>query len=167
MSHEYEITFKKVKNDYCYSVSWSPFYRMEKYILKNYVPAEAGLFQVFKKDGNGLDLIVVDIAYYGGVRGMMRELIDPLCPRSYPFRDIMMNEECYIRFSLNPQQVHLQNVLTYYKGTEPKLDEGEEIFVNEIENMTIRRETEEELKHNQNHKESEQDFFVGARLNRL
>lgn len=163
MNGKYNITLEKRREDLCYTVRWSPFYRLNKYIIRSCLPGESGLFQVFVKEGHGLSLIVVDMAFYGGIRGMMRELTDPLCPRDYPFRETMIHGESYVRYSLNDHREHLSNICAYYHSTHVELEGEGDIFVHEVEEMTIRREFEEEVNHK---KKTKDDFFVGARLNR-
>lgn len=163
MSKGYTITLKKVKKDLRYTVRWSPYYRMEKYIIRNHIPAEGGVFQVYRKEGHGLSLLITDFAFYGGLRGTLRELIDPLCPRKYPMRDTMMKDECYVRYAITSLQRDMEYVKAFLVHGEAVLEEGEEIFVNEVDNLNIKRENPQaDLPTGY----GKRNYFVGADVNK-
>jgi hypothetical protein len=163
MSEKFVITLERRKEDYMYLVTWSPYFRLEKYLIRNRVPAESGIFQIYHKESHSIVLIHTDLAYYGGLRGTLAELIDPQSPRDYPHRDILLREECYARFSLCPHKAYLQDVKRYLVHGEANSGEEGEIFVKEIDTKGVVRAEEENLKKEDPGLVS---FFVGYDVNR-
>ena len=164
MSERYTITRRERKGNYFYTVNWSPYYRMEKYLIRNRVPAESGVYQIYHRESYNLVLLETNLAYYGGVRGTFSELVDPLSPRRYPFRDILLDGECYGRFALSPHKAFLEDVRTYLIHGELKDRQEEEIFVDEKDTLGIVRLDEGKKAPVQDDRKI--SFFVGYDVNK-
>ena len=122
-----------------FTVTWSPFILMDRFLVHGIVPSDGGIFQVFQKNGRKLDLIMVERAFYGGLRNRIRELIDPLYMGFNPYRKEIEQGECYVRYSLVSGQDDMDD-LVYYFTNKGSTGRYKDIEVNEIENFQIRRE---------------------------
>ena len=118
-----------------YLVWWSPYYKMDRFVVRQVIPSEGGIFQLYYKKNRLLHLIVTDIAFYGGLRNTLREVLDPLSPREIPYKKIVNLEPCYARYSISPSKDVLRNVLHFYTGSET--EEKREITVAEKDSMKI------------------------------
>lgn len=99
-----------------YTLNWSPYYRLDRFLINSQVPAESGIYQVFLKRLHHLEELNTDIAYYGGLRATLREMTDGLSPRDFPYKEIMKKEPCFFRFVINPHLEILQGVMDYMTG---------------------------------------------------
>jgi hypothetical protein len=119
-----------------YTVKWSPWGSMDRWIINRIVPSEAGLFQLWALDGRGLVLLTTEPTYYGGLRNSLREAIDDLAPSCNRLRKIINDRECWFRFSISSVREYLENLKTWYSQKDGAFDDdNREIFVNEIETM--------------------------------
>ena len=121
-----------------FSVTWSPFILMDRYLIHGVVPSDGGIFQIFQKKENRLDLIMVERAFYGGLRNRIRELIDPLYMGFNPYRKEIEHGECYVRFSLVGGQDDMDDLVYFFTGS-GATGRYKDIEVEEIENFNIRR----------------------------
>ena len=119
-----------------YTVKWSPWGSMDRWIINRIVPSEAGLFQLWALDGRGLVLLTTEPTYFGGLRNSLREVIDDLAPSGNRLRKIINDRECWFRFSISPIREYLENLKAWYSQKDGAVDdEDREIFVNEIETL--------------------------------
>ena len=119
-----------------YTVKWSPWGSMDRWVINRIVPSEAGLFQLWVVEGRGLVLSITEPTYYGGLRNSLREVIDDLAPSGNRLRGVINNRECWFRFSISPVRDYLENVKTWFNEPDGALDEDDrEILVHEIEEL--------------------------------
>lgn len=117
-----------------YTIKWSPWGTMDRWVINRIVPSEAGLFQLWVVDGRGLVLLTTEPSYYGGLRNGLREVIDDLAPSGTRLRGVIDNRECWFRFSITPVREYLENLKVWFNQSDGALDDEErEILVNEIE----------------------------------
>jgi hypothetical protein len=164
MSEQYCITHETKGVDQYYMVRWSPYYRLDKYLIRNKIPSESGIYQVYQKELHNLVLLETNLAYYGGIRGTFSELVDPYSPQKYAFRDILLNGECYGRFTLSPQMKFLEDVKAYLNHEELAITRESEIFVDEKDTNGIIRLEEDKAASKEDGKKI--SFFVGYDVNR-
>jgi hypothetical protein len=139
MTQTYKAELSREKEGIaCFTVSWSPYILMDRFVIHGIVPSEGGIFQVFLKNEKKLELIMVERAFYGGLRNRIRELIDPLYMGYNPFRKEIQEDECYVRYSLVRLQDDMDDLMHFYTGKEATgryLD----IMVDEKEIFQIRK----------------------------
>lgn len=117
-----------------YTVKWSPWGAMDRWVINRIVPSEAGLFQLWVMEGRGLVLLTTEPTYYGGLRNSLREVIDDLAPSGNRLRGLISDRECWFRFSITPVREYLENMKTWFNQPDGAVDEeNHEILVNEIE----------------------------------
>jgi len=112
-----QIAVSKFKDMTRYTLPWSPYYKMDRFVINNHIPAEAGIYQIFIKRLNHLEELLTERAYYGGLRGTLREVMDPLSPREFPYKEQIMEGPCFCRFVICPHQNVLDRVMKYLNGT--------------------------------------------------
>ncbi len=122
----------------CYTVKWSPYILMDKYLIHRIVPSEKGIFQVFQKNDRRLDLIMMDKAFYGGLRNRLRELIDPLYMGYNPYRYEIQESSCYLRYSLVSLQDDMDDLLHFFTGI-VGTGRYDDIMVEEKELLEVRK----------------------------
>ena len=124
-------------NEINFTIYWSPWGSMDRWVINRLVPSEAGLFQLWVKEGRGLVLALTEQTYYGGLRNTLREVIDEMAPAGKRFRDIIDGRECWFRFSTLSVKEQLQSLKKWFDESEVNKEcfdeEGREIFVQEIE----------------------------------
>ena len=134
MQERWNITHSEGYESLDYTVRWSPWGSMDRWVINRLVPSEAGLFQLWAKEGRGLELIVTEPTFYGGLRNTLREAIDELAPAGGRLRKIIDGRECWFRFSVCPVKEYLRDLGRWFGGEEEPVGEnGLEILVNEIE----------------------------------
>jgi hypothetical protein len=139
MTRPYKSELIRVKeNIACFKVCWSPYILMDRFLIHGIVPSEGGIFQVFQKKERKLEMIMVERAFYGGLRNRIRELIDPLYMGYNPFRKEIQEGECYVRFSLIRLQDDMDDLMYYYTGKE-STGRYLDILVDEVETFQIRK----------------------------
>jgi hypothetical protein len=119
-----------------YTVRWSPWGSMDRWVINRLVPSEAGMFQLWVREGRGLVLLVTEPTYYGGLRNTLREVIDEMAPSGGRLRNLVDGRECWFRFSVCPYMEYLRDLKRWYGGGGEKEafgDEGREILVNEMD----------------------------------
>jgi hypothetical protein len=84
-----------------YTITWSALRKAEKYDIQKYVPAMAGVYELYYKDGDGgLKLFYYGKAWLGGLRAIIRELTDPVLLKQRPeLLAVVSKHECYYRFT--------------------------------------------------------------------
>lgn len=132
-------TFKQESGTVCrYTLNWSPYVEMDRYLLHSIVPSEGGIFQVFENRRGQLHLLHTEMSHYGGLRNRLRELIDPLYMGHKPDREILENRQCFARYSVFLSIGDMQDVMNYLTGSECS-GRYEEITVFERELNQVRR----------------------------
>jgi len=140
MTESFQTSLNKVEDGVaCFQIRWSPFILMDRYLIHGIVPSEGGLFQIFKKNERRLELIMVERAFYGGLRNRIRELIDPLYMGNNPFKKEIQEGECYVRYSLVRLQDDMDDLMHYFTGKEAT-GRYDDIMVDEQETFLIRKE---------------------------
>ena len=122
----------------CYRIGWSPFIRMDRYLVHAVIPSESGVFQVFRNTGGRLEMLMMDKAYYGGVRNRIRELIDPLYHGFNPYKKEILDSECYVRYSLVSSHGDMEDILHFFTDQTPS-GRFESVMVDERETLEIRK----------------------------
>lgn len=117
---DFHIRTKQFRDLTRYILPWSPYYKMDRFVINNHIPAEGGIYQVFYKHLNHLEELVTAQAYYGGLRGTLREMMDPLSPRTFPHKDRIIEGPCFCRFVISPSKEIQDRVLEYLQGTASK-----------------------------------------------
>ncbi|HRZ90579.1 MAG TPA: hypothetical protein P5117_13945 [Spirochaetia bacterium] len=129
--------------DAYFTVRWSPFVRAEKYAIHTGVPAMGGVAELYWKDKGGkLNQFCVARSWYGGLRSLMRERIDPDLEKD-PVRLAVLRDhkdEIYFRYSLSESNSDMEDVLFFFQETlAPGLPTAthsgryDRIFLNEID----------------------------------
>ena len=122
-----------------FTLRWSPWGSMDKWVINRIVPSEAGLFQLWVIEGRGFSLLTTRSAFYGGLRSTLREIIDELAPSGRHLRTLIAERECWFRFSTTPVHSHLQQLEAWFDGSavlDEVLDESNrEVLVNELEDL--------------------------------
>ena len=108
-----------------YTVEWSPWGLMDRWIISRRVPSESGLFQLWVKDRSGIVLLTTEAAYYGGIRHTLRETIDELAPAGKRLRDLIDGRECWFRFSVSPSKKYLRELLSWFRERKSDIEENE------------------------------------------
>ncbi|RKX90551.1 MAG: hypothetical protein DRP70_00480 [Spirochaetes bacterium] len=117
-----------------FTVRWSPWGSMDRWVINRLVPSEAGLFQLWTMEGRGLVLTTTEQTYYGGLRNTLREAIDEMAPSGQKLRNLIQGRECWFRFSTSPYRKQLQSLKRWFDEGDGALNEEKrEIFVQEIE----------------------------------
>lgn len=130
--------FQVKKNVACFKINWSPFIQMDRFLIHGIVPSDGGIFQIFQKNRGELDLIMVERAFYGGLRNRIRELIDPLYMGYNPYRKEIQEGECYARYALVKLQDDMDDLMYFFTG-KGSTGRYEDIMVDEKENFQIRK----------------------------
>jgi len=119
-----------------FTLRWSPWGSMDRWVINRLVPSEAGIFQLWTMEGRGLILAATEQTYYGGLRNTLREVIDEMAPSGKRLRTLINGRECWFRFSVSPVREHLQNLKRWFDEGDGAVDEeGRELFVHEIEEL--------------------------------
>lgn len=123
----------------CYLVRWSPFFLMDPLLIRRIIPSDGGVFQVFERRNRQLEMIMMDRAFYGGLRNRVRELADPLYMGRNPYRKEIQEGECYVRYALTRSQEEMDDLLHYFTG---RASSGRyaDVMVEEREIFQIRKE---------------------------
>jgi|GEM_PF-637562 len=117
-----------------YTVRWSPWGCMDRWVINRLVPSEAGVFQLWVKERRNLTLLTTEPAYYGGLRNTLREVVDELAHSGERLRGMIGNQECWFRFSVTPIREYLENLNVWFGREKEAYDnQNREILVREIE----------------------------------
>ena len=134
-NRKWTIDVNKRKETAEFTLRWSPWGSMDKWVINRIVPSEAGLFQLWVSEGRGLALLTTQSAFYGGLRNTLREIIDELAPPGRPMRKLIAERECWFRFSTTPVHSHLQRLEAWFGSGSVHDEENREVLVNELEDL--------------------------------
>lgn len=134
----YSITHEEKDGNSLFTVRWSPFIRLSKERIRSLIPSESGIFQFYCHRKASLELIGTYQAYYGGLRSTFLEILDEDCQVAFPNKEILREEETYLRYSLSASRDDLRDMLYYYTGTESS-GRFLEVFVEERETKKVAR----------------------------
>ncbi|QEN07176.1 hypothetical protein EXM22_03920 [Oceanispirochaeta crateris] len=121
-----------------YTLNWSPYLEMDRYLIHGVVPSEGGIFQIFVNKKGQLHLLHSEMSYYGGLRNRLRELIDPLYMGENIHRKTIEDNQCFVRYSIFLSINDMDDVMHFLTGSNPS-GRYEEILVFERESMEVRR----------------------------
>lgn len=134
MSKNWSVQKSVWNNELQFTVQWSPWGRMDKWVVTRIIPSESGLFQLWVKSGKGIVLLTTDIAYYGGLRNCLREALDSAAPAGARYRKLMAGRETWFRFSVLTEKDNLVLLKQYFVNSTELFDsEGREVYVNEVD----------------------------------
>ena len=134
-------TEKRTRDDSVYyTVNWSSLRKADKYEIHKAVPAMAGVFELYFLDANkALNLFYLGRAWYGGLRGSIREKTDPELERDPNRRKILNDRTCLYRYSIIQYRMDIIDVCyflsqTYYPEKSDVEHSGRYhyIYVNEV-----------------------------------
>jgi len=120
------------------SLRWSPYVEMDRYLIHGVVPSEGGIFQLFVNRKGQLLLLHTEMSHYGGLRNRIRELMDPLYMGTNPYKKIIEENQCFVRYSVFTSINDMKDVMHFLTGSEAS-DRFETILVMEKESMNVRR----------------------------
>ena len=115
-----------------YTVHWSPWGSMDRWVINRLIPSEAGIFQLWVLKGRSLLPLTTEPAYFGGVRNSLREIIDNLAPAGERLRKLISGRECWFRFSISSFREYLEDMKLWF-SRKPYDGESREIYVREVE----------------------------------
>jgi len=134
MGERWDIIQEPLPEYVHYTVRWSPWGLMDRWVINRLVPSEAGIFQLWVKKRKSLVLLTTEPTYYGGLRNTLREAIDELAHSGERLRDMIADRECWFRFSVTPFREHLENLKDWFgRGEEAYDTQHREILVREVE----------------------------------
>jgi hypothetical protein len=95
------IVRKRERNDSVYyTVSWSKLEKAEPHRISRSVPAVSGIYEIYYVDEKErFHLYEVSQAWYGGLRGQIREKTDPELEHDPRKREILDERDCYYRYT--------------------------------------------------------------------
>lgn len=134
MSKSWNINCEEMDSELHFTIRWSPWGLMDKWVIIRRVPSEAGLFQIWVKKQSGLVLAASEWAYFGGLRNTLREIIDEMAPSGERLRAIIRNENAWFRFSTSSSKEHLILLQHCFKDKDNAFDdEGRSILIKEVD----------------------------------
>lgn len=137
MNEKWNITCSKEDDELLFTLRWSPWGSMDKWVINRIVPSESGIFQLWVKEGWGIVLLRTEIAFYGGLRSILRETIDDMAPAGRRMRNLIAGKEAWFRFSLSSSREHLDMLKQHFANSADTLEVTESaILVNERETMS-------------------------------
>lgn len=138
MNNPYQSS-KEVTGDIVrFSLRWSPYVEMDRYLIHGIVPSEGGIFQIYVNVKGQLHLLHTEMSHYGGLRNRIRELIDPLYMGNNPYKQIIEEKQCFVRYSVFTSINDMADVMHYLTGSESS-NRFESIMVMEKDSMSVRR----------------------------
>jgi hypothetical protein len=99
-----------------FTVSWSPLIKADKYDIHSSVPAMGGVAELYYRDVDGrLRLFHMVRSWYGGLRAVIREAIDPELEKREGLRAILMENKgrIYYRYTMSEHLDDLNDVLFF------------------------------------------------------
>lgn len=98
-----------------YTVYWSDAVRLDKHSVRTTVPSQSGLHEIyFQRTGSPLLLLGRDSAYYGGLRGTLRGLIDSISPKSLHGHLLPKDGELFVRYALCESLDDMRDILFFF-----------------------------------------------------
>ncbi|PIE04799.1 MAG: hypothetical protein CSA76_02340 [Spirochaetales bacterium] len=138
MKDRWEIHREIHQDEVQYTVDWSPWGSMDRWVINRMVPSEAGLFQLWLREDKNFFLRVTEPTYFGGLRNSLREVIDELAPSGRRLRLMLEGRECRFRFSVTPVREYLEELKEWFdKGGGGLNEDGLEILVHESEDFRL------------------------------
>ena len=117
---DYEIKGSEKEGDGYFIVSWSPFSLADKYDIATRVPALGGIAEIYYKDEKGkLNMFCLQRSWYGGLRSMLRERVDPELERD-PYRLPILErwkDAIYYRYTLSESNDDMKDVMYFFMET--------------------------------------------------
>ena len=138
--NDYVIEKSVRKNNGYFTVNWSPLLKTDKYLINSKVPSMSGIYELYYLDEyKKLNIIDVDIAWYGGLRSKLRRITDPeLEDENLEYKHLIEKKKLYFRFTLSKSYKDLVDVLYFFVTEKFPGDEVDDsgrydnIFVNEL-----------------------------------
>jgi len=139
-------TLKKTAKDSAYfTVNWSPLNKVDIHDIHRTVPAMPGIYELYYLDEKkSLNLFLLAKAWYGGLRGSIREKADPELEKNPNRIKILNDRTCLYRFTIIKSSADIDDVFfffarTYYPDKTDVDDSGRYsyIYVNEATNDKI------------------------------
>lgn len=136
MAESWRVICLEQAEEIHFTIQWSPWGSMDKWVINRIVPSEAGVFQLWVKRGRGVVLLHTETTYYGGLRNSLRETIDELAPSGRRLRDLIGKRETWFRFSTLASQKHLKVLEEWFRHPEKRNSmDSREVLIQEIETM--------------------------------
>lgn len=135
------IVTKKIRNDSVYyTVTWSNLEKADRHRISQTVPAVSGIYEIYYVDEREIfHLFEVSQAWYGGLRGQIREKTDPELQSDPRKREILNERDCYYRFTKVNSVGDISDILfflfeTYFPKTNRLQSSGRyrQIYLKEI-----------------------------------
>lgn len=102
-----------------FTITWSDVCSLDKHTVRTSVPGQAGIFEVYHKPTDGVPMLLGrGSAYYGGIRGKLRALIDSVSPTGLHGRLLPTDGALYARYSLTESADDMMDVLFFF-ATQP------------------------------------------------
>jgi hypothetical protein len=107
---------KKEKDANAYfTVWWSPLFRLVKDTIIRRIPSEAGIFEIYRDDGDREPVLVGRArAYYGGLRNTLRGMIDESMPYPLNGRLLDLSRKHFVRYALLRSYDDMDDVLFFF-----------------------------------------------------
>ncbi len=107
---------KQIKENVAYfTLRWSPLQKVDKYVIINSVPAEAGIFELYYLDDKKkLVMMRVSRVWYGGLRSKLRSVTDPELEEDERHKKILLERECYFRYTVISTFGDMQDILYFF-----------------------------------------------------
>ena len=132
----WKISYQEFEDETLYSVLWSPWGTMDKWVINSIVPAEAGLVQIWVKEGRRAEPLLTRSAYYSGLRSFLREVIDLMAPAGSGIRELIGGREAWFRYSTMLSKQHLRVLEKWFNNPQVIINEFDyAVSVREEETM--------------------------------
>ncbi|HUX52145.1 MAG TPA: hypothetical protein VMW73_15230 [Spirochaetia bacterium] len=107
---------KRIKDDDAFfTVQWSTLKRAEKFEILASVPSVSGIVELYFEDSNHtLNYIDMYRAWYGGLRNVLRELVDPTIAREAGLRELAKRRVLVYRYSMSNSHADISDVLYFF-----------------------------------------------------
>lgn len=123
-----------------FTLYWSPLKKADKFEIIKAVPSVSGIFELYFMDKrNGLNLLSLGNAWYGGLRNWIRTATDAELETNPFKRKILQTYACYYRYVPSNSYTDITDILyflagTYFPGENKSASSGRylSIFVQEI-----------------------------------
>ncbi len=128
-----------------YTIIWSPLTEVDKFIILNKVPSMPGIFELYYMDEyRKLVCFYIARVWYGGLRGTIRDITDPLIVIDEKRKWVLENKKCYFRYSIVNSFADMEDLLHIFasKRLNPKLvpdhsGRYEELYIKETSDDKI------------------------------
>ena len=110
------VVTKRVRGKAAYfTLWWSPLQKVDKITIINSVPSEAGIFELYYiDDKKKLVMMRVARVWYGGLRSRLRTVTDPELEKDERHKKILLERECYFRYTIITTFGDMQDVLFFF-----------------------------------------------------